>query len=455
MNADTLITGTTVVTLDAGRRVIRDGAVAIAGDTIVAVGPSAELAGIQAREVIDGKRFVLTPGFVNGHVHITETLIRGFIPEALPFAEELGEWVIPLYKCQTAAEQAVGSKLAIAAMLRSGTTTFLEAGTIIAFDEVMAAIESTGIRARTGRWTEDRAWDPSADAEGLTRAAFEALERDLERYPQDGRRIAAWPNLIGHMTATDDLWQYVSALAKRTGTGISAHMSPVPGDSEWYLANTGKRPVAHLADLGVLGPHLNLVHMVHIDEEEAALVAASGTSVTHCPGASIRTGNGTTAHGRFPELAKAGVNIALGTDGADNHDMMKVMTLMAALFKDAREDRSLFPAHEVLEMATLNGAKALGLAGTIGALATGMKADLVAHDTRRPQWQPINNPVDQLIWSADGNGVHSVWVDGVRVVEDFRCTTIDEDALYGEAQAMAEAVLARSGLPLLNEWPVT
>jgi cytosine/adenosine deaminase-related metal-dependent hydrolase len=154
-------------------------------------------------------------------------------------------------------------------------------------------------------------------------------------------------------------------------------------------------------------------------------------------------------------MAKAGVNIALGTDGADNHDMMKVMTLMAALFKDAREDRSLFPAHEVLEMATLNGAKALGLSGTIGALAPGMKADLVAHDTRRPQWQPINNPVDQLIWSADGNGVHSVWVDGVRVVEDFRCTTIDEDALYTEAQAMAEAVLARSGLPLLNEWPVT
>lgn len=455
MQADTLITGATVITMDGQRRVIRDGAVAFAGDTIVAVGKSADVAGIDARDVIDGRRFVLTPGFVNCHVHVTETLIRGFIPEALPFDEELGEWVIPLYKGHTAAEQAVSAKLAIAAMLRSGTTTFLEAGTILAFDEVMAAIESTGIRARTGRWTEDRAWDPAADAAGLTRDAYAALERDLEAYPQDGRRIAAWPNLIGHMTATDELWRQVTALAKRTGTGVSAHMSPVSGDSEWYLANTGKRPVAHLADLGVLGPHLNLVHMVHIDGEEAALVAASGTSVTHCPGASIRCGYGVGRHGLFPEMAQAGVNIALGTDGADNHDMMKVVTVMAALFKDARQDRSLFPAEQVLEMATVNGAKVLGLSDSIGSLEPGKKADIVAHDTRRPFWQPINNAVDQLVWSADGSGVHSVWVDGLRVVENFACTTIDEDALYDQAQAMAEAVINRSELPATSEWPVS
>ncbi|KMS51166.1 amidohydrolase [Novosphingobium barchaimii LL02] len=454
MQADTLITGATIITVDGARRVIRDGAVAFTGDTIVAVGKSADLASIDAREVIDGRRFVLTPGFINCHVHVTETLIRGFIPEALPFDEELGEWVIPLYKSHDAAEQAVSAKLAIAAMLRSGTTTFLEAGTVIAFDEVMAAIEDTGIRARNGRWTEDRAWDPSADAEALTRDALSALARDLERYPQDGRRIAAWPNLIGHMTATDALWQGVTALATRTGTGISAHMSPVAGDSEWYLANTGKRPVEHLADLGVLGPHLNLVHMVHIDAREAELVAQSGTHVTHCPGASIRCGYGVGKHGLFPEMAQAGVNIALGTDGADNHDMMRVITLMAALFKDARQDRSLFPAHEVLEMATINGAKVLGMADAIGSIEVGKKADIVAHDTRRPEWQPVNNAVDQLVWSADGRGVHSVWVDGLRVVADFACTMIDEDALYDEGQAMADAVLARSGLPLMSEWPI-
>jgi cytosine/adenosine deaminase-related metal-dependent hydrolase len=455
MQADTLITGATVITVDAGRRVIRDGAVAIAGDTIVAVGKSADLAGIDAREVIDGSRFVLTPGFVNCHVHITETLIRGFIPGDLPFDETLGRWVIPLYKDHSPAEQIVAAKLAIAAMLRTGTTTFLEAGTIIAFDEVMAAIEGTGIRARTGRWTEDRAWDPSADAEALTREALSALETDVESYPQDGRRIAAWPNLIGHMTATDELWRSVTDLARRTGTRVSAHMSPVGGDSDWYLANTGRRAVEHLSDLGVLGPHLNLVHMVHVDRHEAELVAASGTNVTHCPDASLRSGYGVTHRGLFPEMAKAGVNLALGTDGADNHDMMRVMALMASLFRDVREDRSLFPAHEALELGTLNGAKVLGLEDSIGALAVGMKADIVAHDARRPEWCPLNNPVEQLIASADGRGVHSVWVDGARVVEDYRCTLIDEDALYAEGQAAAEAVLGRSGLPLVSEWPIS
>ncbi|KQM20642.1 amidohydrolase family protein [Novosphingobium sp. Leaf2] len=454
MDADTLITGATVITMDSQRRVIRDGAVAIAGDAIVAVGKSAELAGIVARDVVDGRGWVLTPGFINCHVHITETLIRGFIPEALPFDEELGRWVIPLYKGHTPAEQAVSARLAIAAMLRTGTTTFLEAGTMLAFDDIMGAIEGTGIRARTGRWTEDRAWDPSADAQGLTRDALAALEGDLARYPQDGRRIAAWPNLIGHNTATDALWQQVTELAKRTGTGVSAHMSPVGDDAQWYLTHTGQRPVAHLDQLGVLGPHLNLVHMVHIDAQEAALVAHSGTNVTHCPGAAIRCGFGATRYGLFPEMAAAGVNIALGTDGADNHDIMRVMTLMAALFKDARQDRALFPAHQVLEMATVNGAKVLGLADTIGSIAVGMKADIATHDTRRPEWQPINNPVDQLVWSADGRGVHSVWVDGVRVVDTYRCTMIDEDALYAEAQAMADDVLARSGLPALAQWPI-
>jgi cytosine/adenosine deaminase-related metal-dependent hydrolase len=195
--------------------------------------------------------------------------------------------------------------------------------------------------------------------------------------------------------------------------------------------------------------------MVHVDRHEAELVAASGTNVTHCPDASLRSGYGVTHRGLFPEMAKAGVNLALGTDGADNHDMMRVMALMASLFRDVREDRSLFPAHEALEMGTLNGAKVLGLEDSIGALAVGMKADIVAHDARRPEWCPLNNPVEQLIASADGRGVHSVWVDGARVVEDYRCTLIDEDALYAEGQAAAEAVLGRSGLPLVSEWPIS
>jgi cytosine/adenosine deaminase-related metal-dependent hydrolase len=456
MKVDTLITGATVITVDTERRVIRDGAVAITGDTIVAVGKRAEIeAQVEATEIIDGSRFVLTPGFINNHVHVTETLIRGFLPENLPFDENIGRWVIPLYEAHTVQEQIIATKLAIAAMLRSGTTSFLEAGTIKAFDEVMEAIDDSGIRGRTGRWTMDRAFDPNADQIALTETAVAALAADIACYPEDGRAIAAWPNLIGHNTASDALWQQAKLLADTTGTGISAHMSPVVDDSEWYLANTGKRPIVHLNALGVLGPNLNLVHMVYVDSEEIALLAATNTNVTHCPGASLRTGLGTSQHGLFPEMAEAGINLSLGTDGCDNHDMMRVMTLMAGLFKDARNDRGVFPAESVLEMATINGAKALGMADSIGSIEVGKKADIVAHDTFCPEWQPTLDPVRQLVWSADGRSVHSVWVDGRRVVDNFRCTTMDEGALYIEGQVAANAVVARSGLPFRPAWALS
>ncbi len=449
--ADTLIAGATLVTLDATRRIITDGAIAIAGDRIVALGKRDEIA-VEAREIVDGSRFVVTPGFVNGHIHATETLVKGFIPENLPFDEGIWRWSVPLYEIQTVEEQRLAAQLAAVSMLRTGTTCFLEAGTILDLDPVFEALDATGIRGRVGRWVLDRAF-AGEDQAALTDRALRALEDELMRYP-GGQRLAAWPLLIGHNTITDALWQGAKALADAHGVGISAHMSPVEGDPDWHLASFGRRPVEHLAALGVLGSNLALTHMVHVDAAEVALLAESGTSVIHCPGAALKGGFGTTGLGRFPEMAAAGVNLLLGTDGADHADLLRVAGLMAGLFKDARRDRSLFPASAVLEMATLNGAKALGLGDEIGSLEIGKKADLVLHDTDRPEWRPLLDVVAQLVWSADGRGVHSVWVDGRRVVENYRCTLVDEARLYAEAQEAAVSITKRSGLPRLSPWPV-
>ncbi|NMN06675.1 cytosine/adenosine deaminase-related metal-dependent hydrolase [Novosphingobium sp. SG919] len=452
---NTLVTGAMLVTMDAQRRVIRDGAVAMAEGRIVAVGPSAEVAAkVAPREVIDAHGFVATPGFVNAHVHLTETLLRNFLPEALPFDEGLNQWVIPLYQGHTPEEQAIAARLAVLAMLKTGTTTFLEAGTLIAFDAVAQALEGTGIRGRIGRWCMDRAFAPGDDQAALTRAALDAFETDLAAWPDDGRLIAAWPLLVGHMTNTAELWQAATAIARERSLRIAAHMAPAVGDPEWYLANTGKRPVQWLADLGVLGDHLSLVHMVHVDASEVALLAQSGTHVVHCPEASLKGGYQATTRGLFPEMAAAGVNIALGTDGGDRHDLMPSARLMAGLWKDSRGDTALFPAESALEMLTVNGARAMGLEGQIGTLSVGARADLVLHDARRPEWVPLHNPAQQLVWSADGRGVHSVWVDGKRVIEAGRCTTIDEDLLLAQAQDAAQAVVSRSGLPLRMAWPL-
>ena len=453
---DTLISGALLVTLDPQRRIIRDGAIAIRGDRIVALGKREQVEpGLIPRYRVDGRRFVATPGFVNGHVHITgEPLTRGFVPENLDFDENIFRWQVPLYLAQTPAEERLSAQLAALQMLRCGVTCFLEAGTIIDLDAVVDGLRQSGIRGRVGQWVQDRAFDPSERQASLTDRALQTLESELIRYPASGDAlIAAWPSLIGHSTNTDACWRAAMALADAYGVGVTAHMSPAPIDTEWFLANTGHRPVEHLDSLGVLGDRLCLTHLVHTGTAELELLARSGTHVIHCPQAALQGAYGASAIGRFPEMAASGINLMLGTDGGVP-DLMRAMVLVAGLFKDARRDPSIFPAHEALTMATLNGARGLLLQDQIGSLEVGKKADLVLHDLDRPEWRPLVNVVNQLVWSADGRGVHSVWVDGRRVVEDYRCTTLDEEALYAAAQAAAPLITGRAGLPQRSHWPL-
>ena len=458
---DLLITHAWLVTMDGERRIYRDGAIAIAGDRIVAVGPSDAVArGLVAKETIDARdRFVVTPGFVNCHIHITgEPITRGQGPDDTDWRTNVFEWLIPTYLAQSPQEERTAATLAALEMLRNGTTCFVEAGTILELDGVMEALADTGIRGRLGRWLQDRAFDPGANQAALTADAVAKMEAQLDRYPVTGDPLlAAWPCLVGHNTATDDLWREATRLARACGTGVTAHMSADPADPDFYLMTEGRRAIAHLAALDVLGPHLSLTHAVHVDAAEVALLAGSGTNVTHCPMTAMKGGYGVTASGLFPEMAAAGVNLQLGTDGNNNGnaaDLMRAMFATAGLFKDSRRDASLFSAYRVLEMATVNGARGAQLSHAIGSLEPGKKADFVLHDRDRPEWRPLLNVVNQLVYSADGRGVHSVWVDGRRVIDSYRSTLIDEEKLYAEVEAAGAAVIARAGLPVPSQWPV-
>lgn len=461
LQADLLVRHAWIVTMDDQRRIYRDGAIAIAGDRIVAVGPSADVEkAVRAREVIEGAgRFVVTPGFVNSHVHITgEPITRGVVPDNTDWRTNVFDWLIPAYLVQTPQEEAVSATLAALEMLRTGTTCFVEAGTILDLGAVHDALAATGIRGRIGQWVQDRAFAPDDDQASLTAAAVGKLESQLSRYPVAGDPLlGGWACLVGHNTATDTLWREATALARESGAGISAHMSADPADPEFYLSETGQRPLVHLAEIGALGENLSLTHGIYLDEDEASLLAETGTSVTHCPMTAMKGAYGASSAGRFPQLVAHGVNLQLGTDGNNNGnaaDMMRAMFACAGLFKDACRDGGLFPATQVLEMATVNGAKSAGLAHCIGSLEPGKKADFVLHDRHRPEWQPLFNVVNQLVWSADGRGVHSVWVDGRRVVDTYRSTLIDEEKLYAEAQAAGSAVLARAHMEVPSLWPV-
>jgi cytosine/adenosine deaminase-related metal-dependent hydrolase len=456
--ADTLIVDTTVVTMDDQRRVITDGAIAVKDGLIVAVGKTADVrAAWRADDELPGRRFVVTPGLINTHVHATgEPLTRGFVPDDTPFLENVFEWLTPIHTFYTEEDEHISAQLAALEMLKSGTTSFLEAGTVRFIDPVVEGLGEIGIRARVGPW----AWDLVQEYDKLrmdTDTAIATLEDSMSRYASvyDGR-VQAWPIIIGHTCCSDELWKAAKELSLRYGCGLSFHMSPAAMDPEGFLASYGQRPMVHLNELGVLGDNVILTHAVHVDDEEIRLLAETGTSVSHCPTTALKVSYGVTQIGKFPEMVQAGVNVAIGTDGnnaSNYHDLMRATYLVAGLFKDARRDATIFPAEDAFAMATRNGARGLQALDQLGSIEVGKQADLVLHDTDRPEWRPLHNVANQLVWSADGRGVHTVFVGGRRVVEDYRCTTLDEFDLLERAQGAGEGIRTRSGLPDRAKWP--
>jgi cytosine/adenosine deaminase-related metal-dependent hydrolase len=455
---DTLIDSALVVTMNPERELFEHGSIAIAGERIVEVGDAAAMRErYAAAEVIDGRRFVVTPGLVNTHIHITgEPLTRGFVPDDTPFEENVFQWLCPLYAVHEEEDEGISAQLAAAEMLLSGTTTFLEAGTIRFLDAVVEHLDEVGIRGRVGRWIWDLPPEPAVYQRN-TAGAIAQLEADLARYAHRQQPVQGWSMVVGHTTCSDELWQAARRLADEHGTGLNFHMSPAAMDPEGFLASFGERPIVHLDRLGVLAPRTVLVHCVHVDEEEIDLLAARRCSVAHCPTTCLKVAYGITQIGKIPEMLAAGVNVALGTDGnnASNYsDLMRATYLVAGLFKDSRRDPSMVPAELAFEMATLHGARALGLEDEIGSIEAGKRADLVLHDRRRPEWTPLLNVANQLVWSADGRGVHTVFVDGRKVVDNYRLTTLDTGTLYEKAQRAGERIVARSGLPDRRRWPL-
>jgi cytosine/adenosine deaminase-related metal-dependent hydrolase len=456
---DLLVKGWYVVTMNADRDIIRNGAVAVRDRRIVAVGKSSDLERrYDAARTIGGDRFVVTPGMVNTHIHITgEPLTRGYVPDDTPFVENVFEWLCPLYAVYGAEEEKVSGQMAAIEMLRSGTTTFLEAGTIRFLDEVVEGLLEVGIRGRVGRWVWDIPPEPSVYRQS-TDAAIAHLEHQLDVHAgHDDGRIGAWSILVGHTTCSDPLWKAAKALSDERGVGMSFHMSPAQLDPDGFIAEFGQRPMVHLAEIGVLDKNVAMTHVVRIDDAEFELIVESGVSVAHCPTTALKVSYGVTQVGKFPEMVQRGVNVSIGTDGnnASNYsDLMRATYLVAGLFKDARTDPQMFPAEKAYEMATLGGARTMLLDDEIGSLEVGKRADVVLHDTDRPEWRPLLNVMNQLVWSADGRGVHTVLVDGKVVVEDGHCTTIDEERMWAQAQEMGEAITARSGLPDKAKFPM-
>jgi len=256
---------------------------------------------------------------------------------------------------------------------------------------------------------------------------------------------------------TDELLRAAKALADRHGVGLTLHQANRPGSLTFYRETHDTRPVLYLDRLGVLGPNVLLAHVVDVDDAEIDAIARTDAKTVMCPPASLKMGSRTVHTARLPELVARGICVSLGTDAANNSnllDPLRSVYLAAVLYKDARGTTDVVPAEQALELGTLHGARALGLERDLGSIEAGKKADLVLFTTRRPEWRALFNPVNALVYAADGRSVHTVVVDGRVVVDNHRATFVDEDALIDRVQAVGERLLARTGIAFAPRWPV-
>jgi cytosine/adenosine deaminase-related metal-dependent hydrolase len=455
---DLIITHGVVITVDAGRRIFSDGAVAIQGDRILAVGHSADVElSYAASRVIDAQGGVVQPGFVDSHVHLSQHLGRGTIPDLWPEEREHDQW-LPYWTHMTEEDAYHSAMLACLEMVRNGTTTFCDSGGRFRGELNASVAKEVGLRGIVAEVCWDLPPHPRV-AVGDTDACLARLERLVTALPfTPDSRVWAGIGMAGMGLCSDRLLVEGKRLADAHGVVMDMHQSFGPADVARYKAHAGgKLAVEHLADLGILGDNLLLVHMIYAEEAEIALLARTGTHVVHCPAASTRVGMGVSRVGRFPEMVAQGVNVALGSDSGNYSDFFDVgrqAYLAATLHREARGEMPTISAEKALEMATINGAHALGLADQIGSLEPGKKADIVIHSYRRPEWRPGQDVVNQLVYSAQSVGVDTVVADGDIILKDGQFTNVDEEAEYRQIDRAARALYERMGFRIQNRWPV-
>ena len=452
-----------VITMDGERRIIRDGAVVVEGSRIVQVGKSVDLAGVAAGRVIDADGMVVAPGLVNGHMHVSYAhATRGIFPDSLG-----NDYLPNVFRLQgemTAEEEYLTSLLGITELLKYGTTTFIDPGSTKFLDAGLRAYEQSGCRIIVGAHVTDQPNPVNLPVYG-TDEAIAIVERTIRDYDGalDGQ-VRAWAMPFAPSAATPRLLQESKRLAEENGVSLTLHYNNSARYVESCLRDTGMRPSQYLESLGVLGENVVMSHCIGLDMSEVETLARTGTKVVAVPTAAVKSGYGMTAGsssippgGLLPEMLEAGITAGIGTDAGNNSNLVetnRAMYLIAVLYKDARRSTTAITAETALELATISGAQTLGLGDEIGSIEPGKKADLALYDTRRAEWATLFNPVNSLVYNADGRSVHTVIVDGRVVVENHTPLFVDEQALIAEVQAIGESMLARAGLSFPSPWPV-
>jgi len=435
-----IVAGGAVVTVDGARNVYNPGAVAIDGTTIIAVGPSADIAArFTAAEQINTVGSVVIPGLINTHGHAPMVIYRG-LADDLRLQEWLEKYIFPA-EAKTVSREMVraGTRLAALEMIQSGTTTYAD---MYYFEEEIArTTKAAGMRGVLGQTIiQFPAPDAKTPQEGLARN-----EAFIKEFAQDDLIV---PAVAPHSPYTLDAKDLLAsrALATRYGVPVLIHVAETEtelGTSK--KAHSGMSPVAYLQAIGFWGPRTVVNHGVWVDAADMQILRSHQVAVSHNPESNMKLASGIAP---VPGYLAAGITVGLGTDGAASNndlDMFEAMRFAALLHKVNTGDPRVMPATAVLEMATIGGARALGLERQVGSLEAGKRADLVVVSMASARQTPLYDPVSHLVYATRGDDVRTVMVNGRVLMRDRKMLTLDEPAVLAAARTMADSVRAAVG----------
>jgi 5-methylthioadenosine/S-adenosylhomocysteine deaminase len=430
--ADILVSSGTVLTADANDTQIADGAVAIRGDQIAAVGSTRDFNHWQVARRVDAKGGIIMPGLINVHTHAAMTCFRG-LADDLPLMTWLNDYIFPAEAKMDAAKVYCGALLACAEMILSGTTCFCD---MYLFEDAVAqAARHAGIRAVVGEVLYDF---PSPNY-GPIEQGFAYTQDLIARWQQDPLiTIAVEPH--SPYLCAPQLLQQAFALAQSNSVPMVIHLAETRSEVDTIRKRFQRSPVEHLADLGVLAPNLLACHCVVLTEGDIELLRRHDVKVAHNPESNMKLASGIAP---VPQLLEAGICVGLGTDGCasnNNLDLFLEMDTMAKIHKVRTLDPTALDARTTVRMATINGARALGLEDLTGSLEVGKKADLIVIDVNKPHLTPMYHPVSHLVYAVRGSAVSTSIINGTIVMEDGRLLTLDVQKAMEDVSRIASEI---------------
>lgn len=435
MKYDAIIHNGCVITLNPEFEIIENGVLCIRNGVIARVEKNTpELNAYSAEEWIDAAGGLILPGLVNTHAHLPMSIFRG-LADDLPLAEWLDEHIFPAENQYINSDSVkAGTRLSCLEMLLSGTTTccdgyFLE-------DSVAEAVLETGIRAVLAQGVIDFPFLGVSDPSGF----LETVSAYVSKWQNASRRII--PSIFCHSpyTCSQKTLTRAKEAAARAGVCFQIHVAETKGEAAQIQAEHGLSPVKYLDSLGILDEQTLISHAVWVDDEDIDILSFRGVGISHNPESNMKLASGVAP---VPAFIKAGIPVGLGTDGCasnNNLDLFTEMDTAAKLHKVVSQDPTVMDARTVLRMATIEGARALGLDEQIGSIEPGKFADLIIIDVRQPHLTPIYHPESHLVYAARGSDVRDVFVQGVPLVQNHEATGLDAGAIMQAAAALGRRI---------------